>query len=93
MVLVEIWPFFQPFFFGQFRLGKPLLRYSRTKKRLSRLEKQEVQNFLNIEVFLKGLTHGFGPNMAIFRRFFFRHYSLGKSLLRYSRTKRRPSRL
>ena len=36
-VLVEKWPFFQRFFFRQYRLGKCLLWYSRTKKRLSRL--------------------------------------------------------
>ena len=27
--------------------------------------------------FPKGLTHGFGPNMAIFQTFFFRQYRLG----------------
>ena len=31
-----------------------------------------------IEVFPKGLTHGFGANMAIFPTFFFRQYWLGK---------------
>ena len=31
-----------------------------------------------IKVFPKGLTHGFGPNMAIFRTFFLRQYWLGK---------------
>ena len=31
-----------------------------------------------IEVFPKGLTHGFGPTMAIFRTFFLRQYWLGK---------------
>ena len=31
------WPFFQLFFFRQYRPGKCLLRYSRTKKHLSRL--------------------------------------------------------
>ena len=35
MVLVQKWPFFQLFFFRQYRPGKCLLRYSRTKKRLS----------------------------------------------------------
>ena len=31
-----------------------------------------------IDIFPKGLTHGFGPNMAIFPTFFFRQYWLGK---------------
>ena len=34
-----------------------------------------------------GLTHGFGPKMAIFPSFFFRQYRPGKCPLRYSRTK------
>ena len=40
-----------------------------------------------IDIFAKGLTHGFGPKMAIFPTFFFRQYRPRKSLLRYSRTK------
>ena len=35
MLFVQKWPFFQ-LFFRQYRPGKSLLRYSRTKKRLSR---------------------------------------------------------
>ena len=38
-------------------------------------------------------THAFGPKMAIFPTFFLRQYRPGKSLLRYSRTKKRLSRL
>ena len=41
-----------------------------------------------IEIFPKGLTHGFGPKMAIFPNFFFRQYRPGKCVLRYSRTKK-----
>ena len=37
MGLVQKWPFFQLCFFMQYRPGKCLLRYCRTKKRLSRL--------------------------------------------------------
>ena len=44
-----------------------------------------------IDIFLKGLTHGFGPKMAIFPTFFFRQYRLGKCLLRYARTRKRLS--
>ena len=55
MVLVQNWPFFQLFafmskighfacfYFWEERPGKSVLRYSRTKKRLFRLYKQEVQ--------------------------------------------------
>ena len=34
-----------------------------------------------IEIFPKGLTHGFGPKMAISQTVFFRQYRLGKCLL------------
>ena len=43
--------------------------------------------------FFKGLTHGFGPKMAIFLTFLFKHYRQGKCLLRYFTTKKRLSRL
>ena len=72
---------------SQYRPGKRLLRYSRTKKCLSRLEKQEVQS-RKIDIFLKGLTHGFGEKIILFSTFFFRQYRPGKCLLRYSRTKK-----
>ena len=59
MVLVQKQPFFQLFFFRQYRPGKCLLICSRRKK----VEKWTF--------FQKGLTHGFGPKMAIFPTFFF----------------------
>ena len=43
MVLVQKWPFLQHFFFRQYRQGKCLLQYSRTKKRLSRLSKEKAK--------------------------------------------------
>ena len=46
-----------------------------------------------IIIFSKGLTHGFGPKKAIFSQFFFGQQTQGKCLLRYSRTKKRLSRL
>ena len=46
-----------------------------------------------IDIFPKGLTHGFGQKMASFQLFFVRQYRPGKWLLRYSRTKKRLCRL
>ena len=43
-----------------------------------------------IDIFPKGLTHGFGPKMAFFPTFFFRQYRPGKCLLRYFTTKKTP---
>ena len=45
------------------------------------------------DIFPKGLTHGFGPKIAIFPTFFFQAIRPGKCLLLYSRTKIRFSRL
>ena len=70
MVLVQKWPFLSTFFFRQYRPGKCLLGYSRTKKGLSRLKKQQVKKVEKSDIFLKGLTYGFCPKMAIFVKFF-----------------------
>ena len=51
MVLVQKWPYLELFFFSQYRLAKCLLRYSRTKKRLSRLRKQQVQKVQKLTFF------------------------------------------
>ena len=46
-----------------------------------------------IDIFQKWLTDGFGPKIAIFLIFFFRHYTPAIRLLQYSRTKKRISRV
>ena len=46
-----------------------------------------------IDIFPKGLNHGFGPKMAIFPSFFFSEFRPGKCLLRYSRTEKNLSSL
>ena len=90
MVLVQKWPFFQLLFFRQCTQGKCLLRYSRTKKRHSRLQKRRRSKTRKIDVFPKGLTHGIGPKMVMFPTFLLRRYRPEKSLLRYSTTKKTP---
>ena len=70
MVLVQKWPIFQLFFFWQDRPGKSLLRYSRTKKTTFYAIKTTSFKIRKIDIFSKGLTHGFGPKMAIFQSFF-----------------------
>ena len=84
---------FSNFFFRQYRPGKRLLRYSRTKKTPFKTIKKEGSKSLKIDIFPKGLIHGFGPKMASFPTFFFRQYKPKKCLLRYSRTKKSLSRL
>ena len=61
--------FFGTFFFRKYRPQKCLLRYSRAKKSLSRQKKKSSKS-RKIDIFPKGLTHGFGPKMAIFPTFF-----------------------
>ena len=87
MVLVEKWPVFQLFFsaiqakkmsFTIFQNVNPSFQAIKTRSSESR----------KIEIFPKGLTHGFDAKMAIFPSFSFRQYRPDKCVLRYSRTKR-----
>ena len=146
--MVQKWPFFQLSFFRQYRPGKSLLWYSRRKKRLFRLLKQEVENvekftffqrgwamvlvekwpffqlcflgnisqenifydiierknsflgYKNTKLkkaknwhFSKGVNPWFLSKNGHFSTLFVRQYRQGKYLLRYSRSKKRLSRL
>ena len=62
-------------FFRQYRPGKCLLRYSTTKKRLSRLLKQDVQKVEKLTSFLKGLNPWFWSKNGHFSNISFRQYS------------------
>ena len=61
---------FSNFFFWQYRQGKCLLRYSRTKKMPFWAIKTRSSKSAKVDIFLKGLTHGFRPKTAIFPTFF-----------------------
>ena len=61
---------FSNFFFGKYRPGKCVLRYSTAKKRLSRLWKQEVQKAKNWH-FSKGVNPWFWSKNGHFSNFFF----------------------
>ena len=71
MVLVQKWPFSQLFFFRLDRPGKFLLRYSTTKKMSLQAIKRRSLKSRKIDIFVKGLTHGFGPKITFFPTFFF----------------------
>ena len=69
MVLVQKWPFFQHFFLGNIGqenvfsdIIEPKNTFLGYKKKSSKSRK--------IDTFPEGLTHGFGPKMAIFLIFF-----------------------
>ena len=61
--------FFQLLFFRQYRPGRCLLRYSGTKKTPFQAINTRGSKSRKIDIFLKGLTYGFGPKMAIFSTF------------------------
>ena len=84
---ITIFPTF--FVFRQYRPGKCLLRYCRTKKKPFQAIKTRSSQSRKIDIFLKGLTHGFGPKMAIFPTVFFGQYRPGTCLLGYSRRKKK----
>ena len=71
MVLVQKLPFFQLFFTGSIGHENVFYDILEGKKRLSTLLKQELSKSRKIDIFPNGLTHGFGPKMAIFPTFLF----------------------
>ena len=80
MVLVQKWPFFQLFFLGN--LGQEKVFYDSLERKNAFLGfKRRSSKSRKIDIFPKGLTHGFGPKMAIFPTFFFKQFRPGKCLL------------
>ena len=71
MVLVQKWPFFQLFVLGN--IGKEKVFYDILEPKNASLGyKKGSLKSPKIDIFPNGLTHGFGPKMAIFPTFFFR---------------------
>ena len=64
MVLVQKLSFAELFFFRQYRAGKCFLQSSRAKKTPFKLIKTRSSRSRKIDIFQKGLTHGFAPKMA-----------------------------
>ena len=71
MVLVQKWPFFNLFLF-LFNIGKENVFYDilEPKKPFQAIKTRRSKT-RKIDIFPKGLTHGFGPKMAIFPTLFF----------------------
>ena len=84
---------FSNFFFQTIQARKMSFTIFQTEKTPFQAIKTRCSRSRQIDSFPKRLNHGFGPKMAIFPTFFFRQYRQGKYLLRYSKTKKRPSRL
>ena len=92
MVLVQKWPFSQFLFLGNIGQRKCLLRNSRKKNCLSKLQKQEVQKVEKFSFFQRGNPWFWSKN-GHFSHFFFSQYRPEKCLLQYSRTTNRLSML
>ena len=69
MVLVQKWPFFQLFVLG--KIGQESVFYDILERKNAFLCLQNKKfKKSKIDIIPKGLTHGFGPKMAIFPAFF-----------------------
>ena len=69
MVLVQKWPFFQPLFLG--KLDQENVFYDILKRKNAFVGyKTRSAKTRKIDIFPKGLTHGFGPKTVIFPTFF-----------------------
>ena len=71
MVWVQKWPFFELFFFQPIQTRKMSFTIFQNEKMPFQAIKTRSSKSRKIDIFLKGLTHGFGPKMAIFPTFFF----------------------
>ena len=70
MVLVRSWPFFHLLFLGN--IGQEKVFYDILEQKNAFLDyKNNSFKRWKIESFAKGLTHGFGPKLAIFPSFIF----------------------
>ena len=80
MVLVQKWPFFQLFVLA--KIGQENVFYNILERKNAFLCLQNKKfKKSKIDIFPKGLAHGFGPKMAIFSNFGLRQYKQGKCLL------------
>ena len=89
MVVVQKWQFFQIFFQEIKSRTMCFTKFQNEKTPLQTMKKRTLKS-RKINIFPKELTHGFGPEMAIFQVLFFRQYRTGKCLLRYSTKKQTP---
>ena len=89
MVFVPKWPFFHTFFFQARQARKmSFTRFQNEKTPFQAIKTRSLKS-RKIDIFLKGLTHGFGLKMAAYPTFFFfKEYWPGKCRLRFSTSKK-----
>ena len=77
MISVQKWPFFQLFFFCN--IDQENVFYDILKRKIPFLGYKNIKfEQSKIDIFKKGLTHGFGSKMPIFPTFFFQAIQLSK---------------
>ena len=70
MILVQKWPFFLLFFLGN--IDQENVFYDILQRKIAFLGYKNIKfKKSKMDIFPKGLTHGFGPKMAIFPTFIF----------------------
>ena len=84
---------FSNFFFQAIQAKKMSFAIFQSEKTPFQAIKTTHLKSSKIDIFPKGLNHGFGPKMAIFPTCFFSQFRPKKYLIRYYRTKQRLSRL
>ena len=70
MVLVQKWPFFQLFFLSNIRQEPVFYDILEGENAFLGYKNKKFKKPKS-DIFRKGLTHGFGPKLAIFPPFFF----------------------
>ena len=84
MVLVQKWPFSYFLFLGN--IGQENIFYDILERKNALLGyKRWSSNSRKIDICQKGLTHIFGPKMAIFQTFFLGNIGQENVFLRYSK--------
>ena len=71
MVLVQKWPFFQIFFFGNIGQGNVFYNILERKNAFPGYKNKKLKESKNGYFSKEGLTHGFCRKMTIFFNFFF----------------------
>ena len=90
MVLVQKWPFFQLFLFQAISARKMSFTKFYNEKIPFLAIKTRSSKRRKIDIFPKGLNHGFGPKMANFPTFFFQAIQAGKMSFPIFQKKKSP---
>ena len=90
MVQVQKLPFFQTFFFWAIQPRKMSFTIFQNKKKPFQAIKTRSSNSRKTDIFPKGLTHRFGPKMAIFPNSFFQAMQARKMSFTIFQNKKKP---